>query len=322
MKPLLFVAAATVIVILTFPALVLGKHGKAGQKDSVTKHARRPTVPAKSFTLPHTSSTLPRSKAVGGSALSKGRATFPAGGTALPVSPQTKAAEDVLFAESRREEAQARALYASGDLAGAEQASLRSLAAAPIIGGVKQQVPFVPRLLGRIYLAEGQNQKALEWLRSAYPNTADSGIDLDVALAYCRLGNYEQARRFYSDQAILQYHVAGKDADAQDLPGADSPQSLESSILLARGIDAFFEARKNDALADFAAAAILVPQNPLIHYYSGMALLHLGRYAEAAPHFQSAASFGHGPLAKVSSEQFLSTRSSAQMQAQQAQANH
>lgn len=242
--------------------------------------------------------------------------------TSWPIDPEERAEYDALFAESRHRLSEARSLYASGNLLGAEQACLASMAATPIIGGQKQPAPFVPRLLGRIYLAEGQNQKALEWFRSTYSNTVDSSIDLDVALAYCRLGNYEQARRFYSDQAILQYHVAGKDADAQDLPGADSPQSLESSILLARGIDAFFEARKNDALADFAAAAILVPQNPLIHYYSGMALLHLGRYAEAALHFQSAASSGHGPLAKVSSEQFLSVRSSAQMQAQQAQANH
>lgn len=230
--------------------------------------------------------------------------------------PEVEAQEAARLVPGTQMMQQARSLMRAGDLSGAERVCLEAV-------DVFQGTPSVAsaqQLLGEIYLAGGQNEKALRSFHAGNQYTQNPTLSLDVALAYCRLGNYEQARRFYSDQAILQYHVAGKDINPQDLPGTDSPQSLEASILLARGIDAFFEARKDDALADFATAAHLGEENPLIHYYNGMALLHQGRYAEAAPHFQAAASSGHGPLAKVSSEQFLSTRNSAQ--AQQPQEGH
>ena len=102
------------------------------------------------------------------------------------------------------------------------------------------------------------------------------------------------AKRFYSDQAVLQY----SSIKAEDLPGTNNPQSLEASILLARGLDAFFSDRNQEALADLDAAGRLAPRNGLIPYYAGMSLVHTNRAAEATPYFRRAAQYGRGRIAQ------------------------
>ena len=82
-------------------------------------------------------------------------------------------------------------------------------------------------------------------------------MNLNVALAYVRLGNYLQAKKFYSDQDVLQY----KSIKAEYLPGTDNIRLLEASILLGRGLDTFFTGQKEESFDNFAAANKIVPEN-------------------------------------------------------------
>lgn len=229
--------------------------------------------------------------------------------SALGVSPQGKAEEDAAYAPSDAFKKQAQALYEAGDLSGAEAACFNALNFPPVIGGQPQHVPFVAHLLGQIYLKGGQYEKAIHWLGGARLNTTTvgDGLDLDLALAYVRMGDYKNASRFYSDGATLQYHFAGKDVLPQDLPGTSSPRALEASILLARGLNAYFEARHEDALTDFQSANRLVPDNALIAYHSAELLSEKGRYADAVPLFEIAKS-GRGAIAEEASRHLAGTQ--------------
>ena len=215
----------------------------------------------------------------------------------MPLDPQALAEERAAFAPAEALRIQAEAAYQSGDLAGAEAACLQALSAAPVMRGQKQQAPYVDLLLGRIYLKGGQNAKAVSWLQRARAHEGASGLDLDLALACARSGDYANAGRFYSDQDSLQYLSEGAGVLPQDLPGTDSPRTLEASILLARGLDVYFEHRHDDALMEFQAANRLAPENALIAYHCANILSEKGRFAEAAPLYEQAAT-GRGEIGK------------------------
>ena len=210
-----------------------------------------------------------------------------------PMSGKARAEEDAASAEYREHEKQARTLYASGNLNGAENECLRSLASAPIVGGQRQALPLVQRLLGRVYLRQGRNQDALKAFQSCYRSIPDAGQNLDIAIAYARLGDYQHARRFYSDRAITEYRISDEPLKPEDMPGTNNLKSLESSALLARGIDEFFEERQDEALDDFMAAERLAPDNALIAYYCGETLLEKGRTAEAIPRLRRTSTSAH-----------------------------
>ncbi len=216
----------------------------------------------------------------------------PAGAiSANPVNPQEQGEQYAAFDRAYK---QARALYQSGDLAGAEAACFNAINAVPVIQGKRGHVPFVPYLLGQIYLDGGQYQKAIYWLQGAHRTTMASGLNLDLALAYLRLGDDQDARRFYSDRAITQYGPYLP----QDLPGTGTPQALEASILLARGLDASLEGRDDDAFPDFQRANQLAPENTVIAYHYATLLTGRGRSAEAIPLFRLVARRGHGAIAE------------------------
>lgn len=221
---------------------------------------------------------------------------FPKGATAVPADPDVLAAERAIYAEARTHEKEARSRFISGDLTGAEQECLASLKAAPVIRGRKAQMPLVQRLLGRIYLREGKNQEALTAFQSCYRNIADANQNLDIAIAYARLGNFEQAKKFYSDRAILRYRISDEPLKPEDLPGTGDLKSLEASALFARGEDAMFEGRENDALDDFLAANRLAPNNTLIAYYCADALQEKGRPAESLPFLEKVAASPRGKI--------------------------
>jgi tetratricopeptide (TPR) repeat protein len=110
-------------------------------------------------------------------------------------------------AESNRHIKAAGSLYESGDAAGAEPECNLAINTAPVVAGKRERVRSMEVLLGNIYLREGRNQEALAAFQGSYYNTAYSGKDTGVALAYARLGNYAQAKKFYSDQAITQIRI-------------------------------------------------------------------------------------------------------------------
>lgn len=204
---------------------------------------------------------------------------------AARLSPEVVKARQDAMAPSEALRLQGQALYEAGDLAGAEQADLKALDAAPVFGYMKPSEPLIARQLGQAYLKDGKYDQAIHWLGGAKKTltTVGGGLDLDLALAYIRMGDYANASRHYSDQAIMQYHSGGKNVLLQDLPGTDTPQALEASILLARGQDAYSEYRHDAALEDFQAAARLAPNNVLIAYDCAEILNEKRRLTEAVP---------------------------------------
>lgn len=233
--------------------------------------------------------------------------------TAARLSPEVVKARRDAEAPSEALRLHGQALYEAGDLAGAEQAYLKALDAAPTFGGyVKLSAPFIGRQLGQAYLKDGKYDKAIYWLSGARKNltTVGGGLGLELALAYVRLGDYKNASRFYSDQSILRYLSDGEGVLPQDLPGTDSPKALEASILFARGLDAYFEARDDDALVDLQAAHALVPDNPLIAYHCARILSEKRRFAEATPLYECAVT-GRGFISKEATRRLIGIRAPA-----------
>ncbi len=218
------------------------------------------------------------------------------GFTVTPMPPEVAKAWAAQWAESDRQLKKARSLYEAGDLTGAEQACFAAVGATPPApNGQKLRPPAsIAFLLGDIYLRQGKYQKALAcYLPASQRAWRAGGVNLDAALCYARLGNDKMARRFYSDKVLLQYRAFQKGG----LPGTSNRRSLEASILLARGMNAFISGRKQAAFENLDAAGKLAPSNELIAYYSGMSLVHMHRYAESAPYFRRAAQLGHGKRA-------------------------
>lgn len=262
MKPIIVLGAATALVAFSFAALGQKDKGAAGSD-------------------PYT----PRQHGLGIMSNS-----------AMPADPNFLAAQRAMFAEARGHEKEAKSLYASGDLAGAERECRQALSAAPVIGGQKQKMPFTQRLLGRVYLREGHNQEALAAFQSCYYNIADAGQNLDIAIAYTRLGDYAQAKKFYSDRAITQYRISDEPIKPEDLPGTGDLKSLEASALFARGLDEFLQHQQDEALDDFQGAESLAPNNIPIAYWCAQALLEKGRSAEAAPFLERVVASNRGHI--------------------------
>jgi tetratricopeptide (TPR) repeat protein len=190
------------------------------------------------------------------------------------------------FAESNKHQRASYLMYEAGNLAGAEQECHFAMNTAPFVGRKRARLPNIEIRLGQIYLREGRNQEALAVFQGFYNNTFYSTKDSDIALAYARLGNYAQARRFYSDRAITQCRITEQPLKPSDLPGTENLQSLTASILFAQGINEYFTDERNYALADFMAASRLAPDNALIAYYTARALYEKGQYAEAIPFYE------------------------------------
>ena len=172
-------------------------------------------------------------------------------------------------------------------------------------------------ILANIQLAKGQYKAALEGYREVTENfsmvhTSSSEYDifLNVALCYIRLGDYEKAKKFYSDEILLRDSNFSK----EDLPGTDNPRALEASILLACGTLANAEG----ALANYESAIKLAPRNGVLAYRQAMLLMRLKRYDEALPMFARAVRFGTGEDAKDAKNRmgaFPATQCEAAMQA-------
>jgi tetratricopeptide (TPR) repeat protein len=107
------------------------------------------------------------------------------------------------------------------------------------------------------------------------------------------LGEYQNAKRFYSEEPLRRKCSPGEEVD---LPGSRDLASLEASALLWLGADAVAEGRREDALRDFLRAEQLVPKNPIVAYCTARALLDLHRGYKAIPRYRLAASAGHGRI--------------------------
>lgn len=190
-------------------------------------------------------------------------------------------------------EDQSRALLAQGHYAAAEAACRRALLMSPKINGdTFNSIDW--QLLGEIYMEQGRNKEALPYFAEAMRHTRDTTLSLDIALAYCHLGELDKARKFYSDKMILRY----SSVKPEELPGTSTAKTLEASILFARGVEADVTAMDEKAVQDYAAAAHIVPTNGHLAFLQARALRRLKRYPEAVHYFAIAATYGDAEIAQ------------------------
>lgn len=191
----------------------------------------------------------------------------------------------------------ARRLLEAGDVAAAEAECRQAVQLSRRIGSSTGGVPTnagAAQLLGEIYLREGKNREALQMFLPRLPYDVGGGLNVNIAITYCRLGDYQRAKRFYSDQALVKMMPG---VSPLDRPGSRSLASLEASALIARGADASAERRYRDALLDFLTAERLVPRNPLVAYSLARQFLRSDDGEQALPRCRLAASAGHGRIA-------------------------
>ena len=211
-----------------------------------------------------------------------------------PMSPEMVREIEAAFVPTNEAAKNARKLFLAGKLIEAEAECRRAVFISPTTANGKPCNTRALQLFGEMCLLQKRNKEALESFLACYHNTRSTELDLDVALAYCRLGNYDMAMQWYSDQVLLQnYGIT-----PQDLPGTLNLRSLEASVLLARGGQASGHAAYQEALIYFEAAGKLAPHNGLIASMTGEMLSNMGRHTpEYAPYFRLAAQYGHGRVA-------------------------
>jgi tetratricopeptide (TPR) repeat protein len=201
---------------------------------------------------------------------------------------------------ARQAVAHARRLFLAEDLGGAESEVRRGLAVTPMtVGPVAETAnrnPDATRLLGRILARQGKYREALPMLLVGQRNVVRSRDDPDIAIAYCRLGDYTNARRYCSGGGIMPTLTRSTRSGA-DLPGTASLRSLEASALLARGLNALGETRRMHAHEDFLAAERLVPANAFVAYVLGRSFVYdVKNGGEAWKRFKLVAAKGHEPI--------------------------
>ena len=161
-------------------------------------------------------------------------------------------------------------------------------------------------MLGEIYLMEGRNSEALHVLLPQVPLTAGGGLSVNIAIAYCRLRDYKNAKRFFPNQGLERIFSSREGAgnfkkdlpSPLDMPGERDLRSLESSALLVRGLNAAATGDHTGALKDFLAAERLVPRNPFAAYQvAGMYVKSQTAADQALPRYALVASRAHEPLA-------------------------
>lgn len=190
---------------------------------------------------------------------------------------------------SKEAQGRARQLLKEGRFTQAEEECRRALALVPKRHDKPLDVNPLP-LLCEILLAQGRSQEALDCLSEGDHDAMSPRVrSLTVALAYCRLCNFEMARNIYLADDPLRFTVG---VQVEDLPGTDDPRALEASILLARGVRASIANDPEGALADYQAAGKLAPDNWVITERIGYFLHRLDRHDEAAPYLKRALQHG------------------------------
>ena len=173
----------------------------------------------------------------------------------------------------------ARELFFERKFEDAEVECRRALALAPIINGKPWYGAELP-LLGDILLARGSNHDALEaYLRVTTSSKPDDPEhprpNLGAALAYCRLGNFEMAKKYCPQHDSPKW----REVWSNDIRG------LEASLLFARASDEDSMENSRGAILYLEPAAKLAPKNWLIARAMGDVLCDLKRYKEAASYF-------------------------------------
>lgn len=177
-------------------------------------------------------------------------------------------------------------LLDAGDLTRAESECRRSLELSPRING--EIMGPATEIMGLIRLRQGNNREAIEWFTRGNRHIVGDAPNVNLTIAYCRLGDLPNATRHFSNGSVRHGWDHRGGLNANDLPGMKSLITLEASALLGRGINSAAEDRHQDALADFLAAERLVPSNPIIAFNLGEIYLALHDGANALPRYRVA----------------------------------
>lgn len=204
-----------------------------------------------------------------------------------PLSQEDKAILDAAFARPRVPRDNARRLFRQGKLKAAEAECRRAMALAPLINGQPAYIGELT-LLGDILLTQGRNREALKCYlgvrTSSIPdNPQKPRPNLNAALAYCRMGNFAMAKKYYPPQTLSSWFSAGIPPVSQ---ATTNIRAMEASILLLRGFDLKSCADDEGALPYLQAANKLSPHNWRIIYAIADSLHHLKRREEAIPYYR------------------------------------
>jgi hypothetical protein len=199
---------------------------------------------------------------------------------------------------AREAERRANQLLLAGDLKGAEAEARRALSLMPApvgpLANTANRSPYATQLLGRILVRQGKYREGLPMLLVGHANVVGTGEDPDIAIAYCRLGDYMNAKRFCS--GFISRRLRNTPA-AADLPGTRTLANLEASALLRRGLNALGEGRPKEANADFIAAERVTPKNVFVAYTLGRSFVYdMQNGREAWKRFRLVAAKGHEPI--------------------------
>ncbi|RZM12236.1 MAG: tetratricopeptide repeat protein, partial [Pedobacter sp.] len=210
------------------------------------------------------------------------------GGTHLQYSAADQAAMNAASQRANSTSRKARELLDNGNLAAAKAEALKSLKASPTVNGISLAVrPNM--LLGEIALLQGNNEEALRYFTSLRKNSMVDGLDWNIAVCYVRLGNYTEAKRYYSEDGFLKMAT---NLTRNDLPGTRTPRQLEASILAALAAEAATVGQNEKALRYLDAAAQVAPNNAWILHSWGMTFMRLKQVAQAHAAFQQVVKLG------------------------------
>lgn len=187
----------------------------------------------------------------------------------------------------------------------AEKACYRALALAPKVKGE----PFTTtakQLLGDIYQAQGRYKDAIDAYVTSRKYTFDNEeTDLKIALCYLKLGDMENAHKFYTEKKFfsVERFLGGtttkqKADDFSMLPGDKTPRTMEASLLYTLASERDLHGDTEEANALFKKTLELAPRNALAARYIAWNLDFLGKRDEAVSYWARAAAFGKGYIAE------------------------
>lgn len=221
---------------------------------------------------------------------------------ANPIDPKVAKAYQDQAVRSLTIEKQARQFLKERRFEEAEKSCYRALALSPKFNG-QSMASSTFQLLGDIYHEQGRYHDALDSYFKARQHTRDLQLDLGIALSYLKLGDPENARKFYSEKQVFAERLsdqppAKRAAYMVQLPGTKTTKTMEASIYFARGCEKSSYVAMNEAVEDYKKALFLVPRNALIASRCGDALRFLRRRPEAATYWARAVVFGRGDVAR------------------------
>jgi tetratricopeptide (TPR) repeat protein len=112
------------------------------------------------------------------------------------------------------------------------------------------------------YFGLGQYDKVIE---SLGPTMLNSELGPTKGIALIHLGRFQEARKLWSPH-MCTWYTSTFDY-SKYLPGASSPQRLEASFRLTRGLNRFYRGQSDQAKFELEQSLRLVPHDPFISAY-------------------------------------------------------